>query len=777
MIISLKRSTRAGVFLATLLLWALSHSLHAQLVQPIESNVVQDIKIEFEGARNISDEAVLAHVKIKEGMQYDQTLVDQSIHSLYGTGFYQFIQVKREPMTGGGSRLTFLILPKFKISAITYEGNDKVSSSKLKDLSELEDGQSLDEVKIKKAADAFRKHYREKGFSDAVIDYNIQRDPQLGSGTVTFVIKEGKRVGISDITFVGNKTLDSDELRDKMKTSERNWISWITGSGRYKENEFEDDLQTLREYYKDNGFLDVEIPQKEVTFAYPDTDEMVIAIQVYEGRRYYLGNITLEGNTLYTTEELMKALEIAPGDVFSPTAVDKNAEILKDYFGKSGYLDTVVRAERRPNVESGNVDLHFSIRESGQFYVESINIQGNTKTKSIVILRELALAPGEVFDLVRMKNSEARLRNTGFFEEVNLAPEETNIPGRRNMRITVKEGRTGNLTFGAGFSSVESAVVFAELTQGNFDLFNYRSMFQGDGQKFRIRLSLGTKSSQALLAFEEPWLFERELAFGFEAFRSESSYNSSIYDELRTGFETYFRKRLFELVEGRLSYRLENVEIMDVDSNASKAIKDEAGTTLVSKVGFSLLRDTRDSLVVPSEGGRYQALTEVAGLGGDVEYFRVEGRAGQWWPTFKTQKQVFSLVGRTGSVMPWGSGNVPFFDRYFLGGPNTLRGYKFRGVGPKEEGEPIGGNTFGFVAAEYSLEVVDPVRFAIFYDGGFVNALENDFSIDDYNDDIGFGIRIMILGAPLRVDFGFPVNSDKFNDDGMQFNFSFGTVF
>lgn len=757
---------------------ALSVTARAQLVQPVDSNLVQDISIEFEGTRSISDEAVLAHVKIKEGMPYDQTLVDQSIRALYSTGFYQFIQVKREPMTGGGSRLVFQILPKYRISGIFYEGNSKVSTSKLKELSKLEEGQSLDDVKTKFAADEMRKHYREKGYADAVVDYAIQRDPELGSGTITFRISEGARLGISEITFTGNHSIKSGDLRDEMRTKERNWISWITGTGRYKEREFEDDLQLLREYYKDQGFLDVEIPQAEVTFSYPTSSKMVINIQVYEGRRYYIGDISIEGNTLYPTDELFAQLTMQKGDIFSPTAVDKNAEVLKDYYGTVGYLDTVVRAERIPNLDTGNIDLKMSIRESEKFYVESINIQGNTKTKSIVLLRELALAPGDVFDLVRMKNSEARLRNTGFFEEVNLAPEETGIPGRRNLRINVKEGRTGNLTFGAGFSSVESAVVFAELTQGNFDLFNYRSMFQGDGQKFRMRLSLGSKSNQALIAFEEPWLFERELAFGFELFRSESSYNSSIYDELRTGFETYFRKRLFELVEGRLSYRLENVDINNVDATASNAIKSEAGSTLVSKLGFSLLRDTRDSLVIPTEGSRYQFISELAGLGGDADYIRLEGRAARWWPTFKTQKQVFSLVGRTGSVIPYGSSRVPFFDRYFLGGPNTLRGFKFRDVGPKDvNNEAIGGNSFGFWSAEYSLEVVDPVRFAVFYDGGFVNANDGDFSLSDYNDDIGFGVRILIMGAPLRIDFGFPLTSDATNDDGMQFNFSFGTVF
>ena len=223
-----------------------------------------------------------------------------------------------------------------------------------------------------------------------------------------------------------------------------------------------------------------------------------------------------------------------------------------------------MRAERVPNMDNRRIDIVFRVRESDKFYIESIKVEGNTKSKARVIIREIALRPGDVFDLKRMEVSEARLNNTSYFEDVRLSHEPTDIPGRKDLSITVREGRTGSFTFGAGFGSIESATVFFEVSQGNFDLFNWRSGFQGDGQKFRFRASIGTNSNQMSATWIEPWLFEQRLELGVELYRSESDFNSSDYDELRTGFEIFLRRRLFELVEGRLSYRFELVDIFDV---------------------------------------------------------------------------------------------------------------------------------------------------------------------------------------------------------------------
>jgi outer membrane protein insertion porin family len=402
-----------------------------------------------------------------------------------------------------------------------------------------------------------------------------------------------------------------------------------------------------------------------------------------------------------------------------------------------------------------------------------------------VIIRELALGPGEVFDAVRMKNSKLILDNTRFFEDVSVTPESTMIPGRKNLKITVKEGRTGNLTFGAGFSTLEQVVVFAEVSQSNFDLFNRRSLYQGDGQKFRLRLQVGSVSSEAILSFEEPWLFEQRLALGFSIFRTSSEYNSSNYNEVRTGAEVYLRKRLFELVEGRLSYGYQIVDIKDVILGYDPPYTE--GESTLSTVGFQLLRDTRDKLINTTLGNRIELNSAVttSALGGDVDYYKLEAKGSQFFLLSETQTQVLAVIARGGVQDSFGdSSEVPFYDRFYLGGPYNMRGFKYREVGPRvgagaagTDFVPKGGNTYGFTSFEYSFEVVDPVRFAVFYDAGFVNSGSYDFDPSLYNDNYGFGMRIMIMGAPLSLDYAIPITTDIYNDGGGQFNFSFGTRF
>jgi len=469
--------------------------------------------------------------------------------------------------------------------------------------------------------------------------------------------------------------------------------------------------------------------------------------------------------------------------VFVPSRLDKDTERVEDFYGKDGYLQTNVRILRKPNIATGNIDIEYQVQESEKFNVESIVIEGNTKTKSTVILRELVLGLGDVFSKVMMKISKLRLENTRFFEDVNVTDQETNIPGRRNMRIAVKEGRTGNLTFGAGFSSLERATLFAEVSQSNFDIFNRRSFFQGDGQKFRLRLQLGSRSSEAVLSFEEPWLFQKALALGFSVFRSSSDYNSSFYTQIETGAEVYLRKRLFELVEGKLAYTYKVVNIKDVSSSASSIIRSLEGNNALSEVSFQLLRDTRDKIINTTAGNRIEVNTAFAGgpLGGSKinNYYSVEVRGSQFFPVFETQTQVLALIGRGGVIQNFGKAvDVPYYSKFYLGGPTTLRGYEFRDVAPRDSfNEPIGGKSYGFFSAEYSLDIVSPIRAAVFYDAGFVNKNAYDFNPRDYADNFGVGLRLFVAGAPLSLDFGIPIKGPKDAKKGNQFNFSFGTRF
>ncbi|MGJ8639635.1 MAG: outer membrane protein assembly factor BamA [Opitutaceae bacterium] len=761
-----------------------------------EYPVVNEIKNKFSGFRSVSDQYIMGNVHLREGMVYNPALVDQSIRVLYATGFFEYVEVDVVNAAEGKVDVVFNFISKYTIESIRYVGNEKFTRRRLTSKAEINTGIPLDEYQVSVASDNIQEYYVEKGFPDVTVDYRIERNEETGLASVYFDIDEGNKVRIDNIRFNGNDSFKDKRLRKELETAEHGWWSWLTGSGKFDEALFKEDLNLVRNFYRDNGYLDVVIEEDLVEIDFTSDSEIDITITVEEGRQYSIGEFSVEGASIYTSDELLSLVRLRPGEVFSPLKVDEEATAIRDNYYAAGYLETSVRAERVPNMESGNIDVVFRVRESGKFYLESIRVEGNTKTKAKVIIRELALRPGDVFDRNRMDVSQRRLENINFFDEVRLNPEDTNIPGRKDLSVTVQEGRTGNFTFGAGFGSVESAVVYFELTQGNFDLFNWRSGFQGDGQKFRFRASVGTTSNQILIGFEEPWLFEQRLAFGVELYRTESEYNSADYSELRTGFELYLRRRLFELVEARLSYRLELVEIFDVAGTG--ALKDPAnptttgdgvadvfqlaeGTDLVSKVGLSLLRDNRKTLVFTREGNRTSIVNELAGLGGDVNYWKTEFKTAHFIPTFDTMEQSVSILARVGSVSPWGdSDTVPFYDRFYLGGPETLRGFDYRDIGPRDpddEDESVGGNSYALFSVEYMFRVAEPLGLVVFYDWGMVNEDDFDFGMSGYADNWGVGARIMLMGSPLKLDLGIPITDPTGEADSTQFNFSFGTRF
>ncbi len=750
--------------------------------------IINRIITEFDGFRSTSDQYVLGNVQLRPGMNYNPALLDQSIRALYSTGYFEFVEARVDKAQDQTIDLVFELVSKYTIERIRFLGNDKYTDSRLASKAEVETGSSLDEYLVSVGADNIAAYYIEKGFPDVEVDYRIERDAQTGYAVVSYDVDEGGKVRIDEIFLERNEAFSDKKLLKQLETNKHGWLSWLTGSGRFDEKKFKEDLTILRKFYRDSGYLDCEINEEKVSIDFVESDEIVITIPIVEGQLYYLGDFSVENATVYTTDELLKELRLEKGDPFSPQGVDDAAIAIRDYYTSSGYLNTRVRAERVPNMETRQIDVVFRVRESEKFYVESINVEGNTKSKSRVIIRELALTPGDIFDLRRMDVSERRLKNIGFFDDVRLNPEPTNIPGRKDLGITVREGRTGSFTFGAGFGSVESFVMYFEVLQSNFDLFNWRSGFQGDGQKFRFRASAGTTSNQVLIGFEEPWLFEQRLAFGVEIYRTESDYNSADYNELRTGFELYIRRRLFELVEARLSYRLELVDIFDVagtpgvdDLGVANVFEEGEGEDLVSKVGLTFLRDTRETLIFTRKGQRSSLKFEYAGIGGDINYHKMEGRTAQFIPTFDAYEQSLSIIARVGNVSPFGQSDiVPFYDRFYLGGPDTLRGFDYREVGNRDEDDPnesVGGNSYALVSLEYGFRIAEPLGLVVFYDWGFVNENDFDFSMSEYADNWGVGARIMLMGSPLKLDLGIPITSPEGAGGGSQFNFSFGTRF
>ena len=754
-----------------------------QAQPPAPTYKVGTITIKFVGTANVNEQVVRANMQVREGGEFDEVTLDKDIRSLYRTGLFEFIEVKHETVSDTVYNLVVEVTPKYRVLSVKFEGNVKIKQSRLEKEAKARPNQALDERQVKEDAEKLREFYQKEGYNQVSVTYTVDRDRIGGFGNIVYKIREGARVKVADIKFVGNAHVQPRKLRGVIETKKWWMFSWLTGSGRFKDDQFEDDLDKLRDYYREQGFLDVEIPQDKVFFNYPTPEKLVLVINVTEGKRYFIGEVGFSGNKLFDSKLLGRVVRMRKGYPFIPSRLDKDVERLEDFYGKDGYLDTHVRLTRKPNVITGAIDIDYTVNESEKYSVESIEIEGNAKTKSTVILRELTLGPGDVFSTVLMKISKLRLENTRFFEDVAITPQETNIPGRRNMRIAVHEGRTGNLTFGAGFSSLERASLFAEVSQSNFDLFNRRSFFQGDGQKFRLRLQLGSLSSEVVLSFEEPWFLQKQLGLGFSVFRTSSEYNSTYYSQIETGFEVYLRKHLFELWNGRLSYQLVQVGIDSVSSSASPIIKALAGNNLLSEVGLQLERDTRDKIISTTSGNRVELNLNVAGgpLGGAKtnNFYSMEFRGSQFFPVFDTQAQVLSLIARGGVIQNFGaSSDVPYYRKWYLGGPQTLRGFEFRDVSPRDDSsEPVGGKTYGFFSAEYSADIVSPIRFAIFYEAGFVNSNVYDFSPVHYNDNFGFGLRLYVAGAPLSLDLGVPLTGDKINKKGNQFNFSFGTRF
>jgi outer membrane protein insertion porin family len=398
--------------------------------------------------------------------------------------------------------------------------------------------------------------------------------------------------------------------------------------------------------------------------------------------------------------------------------------------------------------------------EKGKFFIEQIEIKGNTKTKDKVIRRELAVAPGETFDMVRVKISKSRLEQMRYFDKVETEAEDTTVANRKNLVIDVEEGVTGHVELGAGFSSIDSLFGYVGYREGNFDLFN-PPYFRGGGQKLRVGATVGLRRKDYTLSFTEPWFLNRKLALGVDLYHSEYGYFSDLYDLTQTGARLSLTKALpFNLI-GSVSYTIENIGLDDVSSEAPKVIRDEPSSRLVSKVGSSLAYDTRNNALLPNRGQKTELMGELAGgpLGAEADFYKWELRSSWYFPGF-WDGHIWEVVGRGGVVEAYGdSERVPLFDRFFLGGANSLRGWKYRRVSPTEDDEPIGGNTFWYGSVEYSLPIVERLRLAVFYDIGNVYLDPYDFDFGEYQHNWGVGVRLNIprLG-PLRLDYGVPID-------------------
>jgi outer membrane protein insertion porin family len=741
---------------------------------------VQQIAVRHVGPAAASDELIRANIRVKVGDSLVKTSVDDDVRNLYNTGYFYNIRVAEERVDGG-VRLIYVVQGKPLLTDVKFTGNTKFSAIKLQKEITSKIGQPLDERKLFTDAQKIQTRYQKAGYQRTKAEYKLSINENAGRGTVSFEITEAPKVKIVDIQFAGAAAFTEKELAKQLKTKEKWFFSWLTGTDKFKDEQFEDDKERLAEFYRNKGYLDFEI--KDVVLEYPQPDRLVIKFQLFEGKPYKVGVVAVKGNSLFPSAELEKDIRMSSGKTFTPAGQRKDVETLRDFYGTKGFIDARINAVRTPNTETGNMDVTYQVEERDKSFVEKIEIKGNVKTKDKVLRRELAISPGETFDMVRVKLSKQRLENLNYFEKVDAQPEPTDVPNRKNLVVNVEEKNTGNMSLGAGFSSVESVVGFLEVSQGNFDLFN-PPWFTGGGQKMRLKASYGSRRQDYLVSFVEPWLFDRKLAFGVDIYHRNTSFQSSLYDEVQSGMRLSLVRALWtDFFRGNVSYTVEDVGIKNVAPAASPELKSEAGTQIVSKIGASITYDTRTGGMIPSGGHRVELTTEFAGgpFGGEADFYKMELRGSQYFPGFFAG-QTWELLGRVGAVQGFSGDRVTLFNRYFLGGPRSLRGYRFADVSPRDsQHEPFGGNTYWMGSVEYTIPLIERLRFAMFYDIGNVYSSSLSFNPNIakgetmYQDNVGFGFRLNIPNlGPLRLDYGIPITSDRNQNKSGRFNFDVG---
>ena len=770
---------------------------------PGQAPIIKEIDVQFVGPTTLSKERVLDNLATKPGALFNERLVEEDIKSLYATGNVSNARIFAEPITGG-LKVTVLLQGRASIGEVLIEGEEVIPSSKIRKEIGTKPGDAFSDERLNEDRQKILKLYEDKNYTDVKVDTKTSELPDKKI-RVVFSINEGPKMTINKISFTGNDSVLPKDLTKVMKTKTANLLSFLTKAGRLTPSQMDEDKDAIRTLYQSRGFADMRVTDVQ-TQPLPNGKGTDLVISIAEGTQYRVNKLTLEGVSIVASDELEKYLKMKTGSLYTPEGMGADLKKLRDFYGSRGYVDMVSQPQVTP-AGDGQVDLAYRIDEGVQSYVNLINVQGNSKTKDKVIRRELAVQPGGIFDTTLVDVSKSRLMNLNYFSKVDMAPQDTLVPGRKDLDVIVEEKKTGSFNFGAGFSSIDSLVGFAELQQSNFDLFNWPNM-TGGGQRFRIRGQYGLQRQDFVLSLTEPWFMGYKVSVGGEFYYHGATFLSPVYSQSNLGGALQTRKALSPFTAIRGEYRLENINIFNLTGNygdgqfpdpQAGAIQNAANNSIYTKscILLGLDFDNRDSLFLTRKGQSVNLTGFVAGggLGGTVQDYGISLDAKKYFSL--PWDMILLTKGSIGVVNTWGDGTQgtntpPIFDQLYLGGANDMRGFIFRGVGPKDfYGNPVGGSTSVYGTAELTFPIIPRLRGAIFTDWGYVNANSWDinpqavtttangqsYTSGGLNGDVGIGARIELPIGPIRVDWGYPVMTDSWNRTSGQFQFNVGYTF
>jgi len=723
--------------------------------------------IEVQGTQRIDPGTVRSYMLIQPGDLFDPDRLDRSLKALFATGLFADVTIRRR-----GDDLLVNVVENPIINRIAFEGNKRIDDEELSREVELRPRVVFTRTRAQQDVQRVVEIYRRSGRYGVTVEPKVIQQEQNRVDLV-FEIDEGELTPVQTISIIGNRRFSDSTLRGVIQTKEYAFYRFLSNADTYDPDRLSFDRELLRRFYLESGYADFQV-LSAVAELTPNREAFVVTFTVEEGKPYNFGKIAFDIALPRVTDQDLEGLVVSEtGDRYNSAKVDESVDAVTDKLGNQGYafVDVRPRVDRHP--ESETIDITYQIGEASKVFVERIDIIGNIRTLDRVIRREMNLVEGDAFNVSNMRRSERRIRNLGFFRNVKVTNAEGSAPDRTNILVEVEEQPTGEISFGIGYSSVDAVIGDIGIRERNL---------LGRGQDLRFGVSGSASSTEYDISFTEPYFLGRDVSAGFDLFRIERDYDESSYSEVRTGGSLRAGYELAPDLRQSVNYTLKNTEIKDVDSDASRFIREQEGETLVSQFGQTLTYDKRDNRVDPREGYIGQFTTEIAGAGGDERFLRLKAKGAYYIP-FDTVWGL-AFLGQAGYVVGIGQ-DVSIGERFFIGG-DSFRGFDKAGIGPRDvdADDALGGNQYYVGSVELTFPTGLPedlgMRAYVFSDvGSLWNVDASGVEIRDVNSiraSVGLGVEFVTAFGRIRVDAAEPVLKESFDKTEL-FRFSFGTRF
>ncbi len=733
--------------------------------QLFRREIISDIRIE--GNKRIESDAIERVIRTSPGNPVRAGDLSKDVKNIYNMGYFDDIRVEAEE-SGEGKTIVFHVKEKPTIRKISFSGNRVYDDEKMRENLTISTGSILNIFTIKSNIEQLEIMYKEKNYHNVKVSYTA-KDLKNNQADIEFVVEEGEKIKIKTITFQGNTTFDAETLKKQIKTNEKGFWSWLTSSGELNREDLSQDVSRLMAFYHTTGFIHAKIADPAVVF---EGDWIYITFKIEEGERYKVGMIDITGDLIRPKERIMPSLSISKEPFFNREIVRQDVLSLSDLCADVGYAYADVSPLTREHPETHLVDITYDIKKNSKVYFETITITGNTRTRDKVIRRELHINEEELYSSRKLKRSVRNLNRLDYFEDIKVETPKGSDDDKMNVNIEVAEKPTGNFTFGAGYSTVDDFFVTGSVTQRNF---------LGKGQILKLSGQIGGSSDLYNLSFTEPYINDTPLSGTANIYRTSREYDT--YDRTSTGGALGVSYPIFDYTRVGVSYRYDITTIDEIDEiEASDNVKELEGRNATSAITTYISYDSRDKTFNTTEGQDHRLSYTYAGIGGDIGFNKVVGELGWYTPIYKGL--VNFLHAEAGYVAQSNNLLLPDYEKFYLGGMNSLRGFDYQDVhidtiNSNDEPAEEGGEKYVQFNVEFTYPIFKDVGIVgvVFYDTGNVFDDDEDINLGNLRESVGYGFRWYSPIGPIRIECGYILDPEDGESSSGNWEFSMGTSF